>query len=127
MIPFQVKINESFITANNASIYQDATLCCIAENRNTPQVKWSYVDLDGNRSVLTTSTNVTTGVSVLTVTTDNPGYYSCEVTQDNGVSRIYGVWLQDPSLLTGTVSLKYSSCSRIVASYPPLNSETLKI
>ena len=109
MIPFQIKINESFITANNASIYQDATLYCITENRNTPQVYWSYVDQDGSRSVLSSTTNVTTGVGVLTVPVlTNPGYYSCEVTQDNGVSRIYGIWLQDPSLLTGTVSLKYS-------------------
>ena len=108
MIPFQIKINESFITANNASIYQDATLYCITENRNTPQVNWSYVDLVGSRSILSSITDATIGVSVLTVTTDNPGYYSCEVTQDNGVSRIYGVWLQDPSLLTGTVSLEYA-------------------
>ena len=70
-------------------------------------MKWSYVDLDGNRSVLSSSTDVTTGVSVLTVTTDNPGYYSCEVTQQ-GVSKIYGILLNDPSLLTGTVSLEYS-------------------
>ena len=102
MIPFQIKINESFIAANNAIIYQDATLYCITENRNTPQVYWSYIDLDGSRSVLSSTTNVATGVSVLTVTTDNPGYYSCEVTQQGGVSKLFGILLLDPSLLTGT-------------------------
>ena len=68
-------------------------------------MNWSYVDLDGNRSVLSSSTNVTTGVSVLTVTTDNPGYYSCEVTQQGGISRIIG--LHDPSPLAGTTCISH--------------------
>ena len=65
-------------------------------------MNWSYIDLDGSISVLSISTNVTTGVSALTVTTDNPGYYACEVAQQGGVSKVYGILLLDPSLLTGT-------------------------
>ena len=84
---------------NETILYQDTTLFCITENKNTPHVIWSYVDLDGSKSILSSTTDVTTGVSVLTVTTDKPGYYSCQVTRDNGVNiMIYSITLFHPSL-----------------------------
>ena len=86
--------------SNNTILFENTTLYCMTENRNTPQVSWSYI-LDGNRSVLSSTIDVTTGVSVLTVPADKPGYYSCEVTRDNGVSRIYSVRMLNSSDLTG--------------------------
>ena len=63
-------------------------------------MNWSYVDLVGNRSVLSSATDVTTGVSVLTVTTDNPGYYSCEVAR-TGFYEIYTAGVFDLTNYTG--------------------------
>ena len=84
---------DSFISAynplqNNQIIFQDTTLYCITET-NLP---WSYVDLAGNRTVLNTTVDANTGISILAVTTDNPGYYSCQAD-----GRIYTVGFFDPT------------------------------
>ena len=67
---------------------QNTTLYCITEN-STP---WSYVDLTGIRTVLnTTVINAAIGLTTLSVTTDNPGYYSCQVIQSGGLDETYTV------------------------------------
>ena len=69
----------------NTVLNQDTTLYCLGEN-NIP-VNWSYVNLTGDTSTLNTSTNVITGFSVLSITTDSPGYYSCQISRSDGVTE----------------------------------------
>ena len=45
---------------------------------------WSYVDLAGTSTDLTSTTDASTGVSTIQVSTTQPGYYSCEVTENGG-------------------------------------------
>ena len=69
---------------NNAVLTLDVTLYCVTENRNTPQVTWSYEDPVGITSSLTAATNANTGVSILELTNSNsnPGTFSCRVTRN---------------------------------------------
>ena len=84
---------------------------------NTTQVMWSYVDLVGFGTNLTTTTNASTGVSTLQVYTSQPGYYSCEVTEDGGMSRVYTVLILT-SLYTGRLFCTLVHLShKIVAKY----------
>ena len=86
---------------DNTIIISDTTLYCVTENRNTPQVMWSYVDLAGTRMDLSSTTNASTGVSTIQVYTTQPGYYSCEVTENGGSSRTYTAIMTDTNPDTG--------------------------
>ena len=89
---------------NNTILTSDTTLYCVTENNDILQVKWSYVDLAGTRSVLTSITN--TGVSILHVFTNQPGYYTCEVTENGGNSTTYTAEVRsDNTNNTGMFSL----------------------
>ena len=74
---------------NNAVLISDTTLYCLTENENTPEVMWSYVDLAGTSTDLTSTTDASTGVSTIQVSTTQPGYYSCEVTENGGYLKMY--------------------------------------
>ena len=74
---------------DNTVLISDTTLYCVTENKNTPEVMWSYVDLAGTSTDLTSTTDASTGVSTIQVSTTQPGYYSCEVTENGGSSRMY--------------------------------------
>ena len=52
---------------------------------------WSYVNLAGIKSDITSTTDVKTGVSTLQVYTTQPGNYSCEVSENGGSSKTYTV------------------------------------
>ena len=85
-------------------LFQDTTLFCITENKNTPSVVWEYVDLSGVRTDITvnSSLNVERGLSTLRVYTDRPGFYSCSVSRDNGaVSREYVVVIVERTAQNG--------------------------
>ena len=88
---------------DNVILASDTNLYCITENKNTPQVKWSYIDLADTRSVLTATTDATTGVSILHVYSTQPGYYTCEVTENGGSSRTYTAAMTDDSNSTGSI------------------------
>ena len=79
----------------NTVLTSDTTLYCVTENENTPEVMWSYVDLDGTSTDLTSTTDASTGVSTIQVSTTQPGYYSCEVTENGGSSRTYTAVMTD--------------------------------
>ena len=81
---------------NNHILSQNTTLYCITES-STP---WSYVDLAGIRTVLNTTVDANTGISILAVTTDNPGYYSCEVAR-TGFYETYTAGVFDLTNYTG--------------------------
>ena len=74
---------------DNTILNADTTLYCITENTNTPQVMWSYVDLAGTSTDVTSTTDASTGVSTIEVYTTQPGYYSCEVTENVGDTKVY--------------------------------------
>ena len=57
---------------DNTVLISDTTLYCVTENKNNPQVKWSYVDLAGIRTVLASTTDASTGVSTIQVYTSQP-------------------------------------------------------
>ena len=73
----------------NAVLTSNTTLYCVTENKNTPQVMWSYVDLSGIKNTLTTTTDIIIGVSIIQVYTTQPGYYTCEVSQNGGMNTTY--------------------------------------
>ena len=55
-------------------------------------------------SNLTATTNdVTTGISTLYVYSNNPGYYSCEVTTEEGNVVTHTVRMLDTTLYTGKI------------------------
>ena len=90
---------------DNTVLISDTTLYCITENENTPQVMWSYVDLAGIRTDLTSTTDASTGVSTIQVYTTQPGYYSCEVTENGGSDRTYTAGILNATFYTGSVIL----------------------
>ena len=91
---------------HNTVLTSDTTLYCVTENKNTPQVKWSYVDLAGIRTDLASTTNANTGVSTIQVYTTQPGYYSCEVTENGGSNRTYTTVMTDTNPDTGNPSFE---------------------
>ncbi|KAI6655606.1 hypothetical protein LOD99_2104 [Oopsacas minuta] len=115
----------------NTILTTDTTLYCVTEIFNTPQVLWSYLDLAGIRNDLTSMSaiDVTTGVSTLYVRIDQPGYYSCEVSQDGGMNRTYTVeifgsdYFKVPGSPVLVSSLAQSASSILVVWRPPLEHE----
>ena len=85
-------------------IITNTTLYCVAEDKTSPQVVWSYLHPSGARSNLTATNNdVTTGISTLYVYSNNPGYYSCEVTTEDGTVVTHTVRMLDTTLYTGKI------------------------
>ena len=90
--PFGQKNGTEYSSLENyAVLISNTTLYCVTEVRNTSQVKWSYVDLAGTGTDLTSTTNSSTGMSTIQVYTTQPGYYSCKVTENGGSNRTYTV------------------------------------
>ena len=88
--------------ADNTVLSSDTTLYCVTENKDTPQVTWSYLNLDGIRTNLTSTTDTSTGVSIIQVSTTQPGYYTCEVSQNGGMNTVtYTAVMRDTSIYTG--------------------------
>ena len=98
MSPFGVQTDNGTFSAlgDNSFLISDTTLYCIAENQNNPQVTWTYVDISGYTTVLSATTDATTAVSILNVTNDMPGHYSCEVTENGGDIRTYTTVMLNP-------------------------------
>ena len=86
---------------DNVILTSDTSLYYVSENNDTSQVKWSYIDLAGTRSVLIATTDATTGVSILHVYITQPGYYTCEVTENGGSSITFTVGLLNTDSYTG--------------------------
>ena len=104
MNPFGIQNNATVFEAlsDNSILVANSTLHCLTENKETTNITWSYVDNTGIRSILNSPTDVSTGVSTLSISTDLPGMYSCQVTQDRGTSWTYAVELIDVfSIYTG--------------------------
>ena len=86
---------------NNSILFANTILYCLTENLDTPIVTWNYEDLTGTQTILTSTTDASTGISTLSVISDNPGFYSCQVTQDGGMNKIYTVEMLDMLHYTG--------------------------
>ena len=101
---FGKKIGSSTFTtlSDNSILISNTTLYCITDISSTPEVEWSYEDVSGNRTELSATTDASTGVSSLSVTTDIPAYYSCLVSLEGGTNRTYSVEMMDISQYTGT-------------------------
>ena len=92
---------------DNTVLVSDTTLYCITENKNTPQVVWSYQDLaKSTTSALSSYTSSTTGVSYIRVYTSRPGYYSCRVKVNGGTYQTYTALITDVDLSTG-IEIEY--------------------
>ena len=79
---------------------------------------WSYEDASGNRNVLSGTTDASTGISTLSVSTDVPGYYSCDVSKEGGMKMIYTVEILDLSLYTGNIITRILFVRGICISWP---------
>ena len=101
---FGKQISSSTFTAlsDNSILISNTTLYCITDSSNRPEVEWSYEDVSGNRTDLSATTDASTGVSSMSVTTDVPGYYSCKVPLQGGTIKTYTVEMMDISQYTGT-------------------------
>ena len=86
---------------DNTVLISNTTLYCVTENKNTPEVMWSYVDLAGTSTDLTSTTDASTGVSTIQVYTTLPGYYSCEVTENGGVPKMYTAGILSANIYPG--------------------------
>ena len=93
-----ISLTEDSILITNTTLY------CVAEDKTSPQVVWSYLHPSGTRSNLTATTNdVTTGISTLYVYSKNPGYYSCEVTTEEGTVVTHTVRMLDIKQYAGEI------------------------
>ena len=81
---------------NNSFLISNTILYCITENQGYPHVTWTYTDISGYTTVLSATTDATTGVSSLNVTNDMPGHYRCEVTENGGDTRTYTAVMVKP-------------------------------
>lgn len=90
----------------NSIITKDTTLYCVAEDKTSPQIIWTYTNSSGTSSNITaTSNDATTGISTLYVYSNKPGYYSCEVITEVGTVKMHTVKVLDTALYTGKLSL----------------------
>ena len=90
-----ISLTEDSILTNNTTLY------CVTGNSTYPEVVWSYLDPSGNRTNLTASYNNNTGLSTLYVYSSQPGYYSCEITDNDGIVETHYVRMLDVTLYTG--------------------------
>ena len=97
----QINSNTLVTLSEDSILIFNTILYCLTDNRNASGVVWSYEDVSGNLSVLSGSIDTSTGISTLSVTTDIPGYYSCEVSLEGGMKRTYAIEMIDISLYTG--------------------------
>ena len=96
---------------DNTVLISDTTLYCVTENKNTPQVMWTHVDLAGVRTDVTSTTDTSTGVSTIQVYTTQLGYYSCEVTENGGNTEIHTVGVLESNFYSSIFQL-YTSTLR---------------
>ena len=81
---------------NNTILRKNTTLLCITEQFNLQPVQWKYESLNGVSTDLPSTTDVR-GFSTINVTLDQPGIYSCNVTQDAGnVILMYTAIIEAP-------------------------------
>ena len=97
----QINSNTLVTLLEDSILIYNTILYCLTDNRNASGVVWSYEDVSGNLSVLSGTTEASTGISTLSVTTDVPGYYSCEVSLEGGMKRTYTIEIIDISLYKG--------------------------
>ena len=91
-----VSLTEDYILTNNTTLY------CVSGNFTYPEVVWSYLDPSDNRTNLTaTSYDNNTGLNTLNVYSSQPGYYSCEITDNDGILETHSVRMLDVTLYTG--------------------------
>ena len=98
------QVNETTysLLTNNTILASDTTLYCVTDSPSVREVIWNYVDLAGIRTNLTSTTNVTTGVSIIEAYTTQPGYYTCEVSQNGGINTTtYTAVMTDTDIYTG--------------------------
>ena len=92
----------------NTVLITDTTLYCVAEDKMSPQIIWTYTNPSGTTTSITaTSNDVTTGISTLYVYSNKPGYYNCEVTTEEGTVRTHTVRLLDTTLYTGKLITQF--------------------
>ena len=101
----QVIDSTTYISLTESSILiTNTTLYCVAEDISSPEVVWSYTDSSDVTTILpAVSNDVTTGISTLNVYSNNPGYYSCEVTTEEGSVVTHTVRMLDTTLYTGAI------------------------
>ena len=101
----QVIDSTTYISLTESSILiTNTTLYCVAEDISSPEVVWSYTDSSNVATILpAVSNDVTTGISTLNVYSNNPGYYSCEVTTEEGSVVTHTVRMLDTTLYTGAI------------------------
>ena len=120
---FGKQIGSSTFTAlpDNSILTSNTTLYCITDSSNTPEVEWSYEDVSGTRTDLSATTDASTGVSTLSVTTEVPGYYSCKVSLEGGTNRTYTVEMMDISQYTCTSCyMFYMNCTDSMIAFLPV-------
>ena len=101
----QVIDSTTYISLTESSILiTNTTLYCVAEDISSPEVVWSYTDSSNVATILpAVSNDATTGISTLNVYSNNPGYYSCEVTTEEGSVVTHTVRMLDTTLYTGAI------------------------
>ena len=99
---------------DNTILNADTTLYCITENTHTPQVMWSYVDLAGTSTDVTSTTDASTGVSTIQVYTIQLGSYSCEVTENGGSSRTYAAVMTESNHVLGNYCISLNRSRSVI-------------
>ena len=89
---------------NDTILTSDTTLYCVTENKNTPQVIWIYTDPAGTTTFPVSTLYPSTGVSFLPIQRNEPGYYSCEVSE-GGITKLYSATMSNYYTGTATFTL----------------------
>ena len=95
------------ILSGNEVFFNDTKLACVASG--TSQSQWSYKYNQSANSVIVSATswNSTTGISTLTITTTQQGYYTCTPIAGG---TTYTVAIFDPEVTTSKLSNLYNVC-----------------
>ncbi|KAI6653443.1 hypothetical protein LOD99_3662 [Oopsacas minuta] len=99
--PFGEKIDSNTYIAleDNSLLLANRMIYCITEEQASAPVNWFYYPSNQPRMAKSPTTDPNPGISILSVQTNEPGYYECQVTF-MAITRSYLFSLQNPSLVT---------------------------
>ena len=90
---------------NNTILTSDTILYCVTDSPSVRGVMWSYVDLAGIITNLTSTTNTATGLSTIQINSTNPGNYTCELSQNGGINTTtFTALMKDTNIYTGSLT-----------------------
>ena len=87
---------------NHAIIDSPRYLGCKTEKRSISSLTWEYTNLDGIKLIRDQYVD-SNGTSVLTIHSGEQGYYSCNVSQNGGIEKVFSVGIVNINKYSGNL------------------------